>query len=36
MSLLKGVENFDQKTLKPTDTTEKIVLPTVEGWQASF
>lgn len=32
MSLLQGVESFDLTVLKHADTTEKIVLPSAEGY----
>lgn len=34
MSLLHGVENFDLKQLKQTDTEEKVVLPSAEGFSS--
>lgn len=34
MSLLQGVENFDLKQLKQTDTEEKVVLPSAEGFSS--
>lgn len=31
MSLIQGVENFDLKLLKQTNTEEKVILPSAEG-----
>lgn len=31
LNLLSGIENFDTKKLKPTETQEKNPLPTKEG-----
>lgn len=31
MSMLQGLENFDTTKLKPTETTEKSILPSIEG-----
>lgn len=31
MSMLQGLENFDTTKLKPTNTTEKSILPSIEG-----